>query len=305
MIHRMDSSASPREAMPEHLAPMLASPGRLPRAEEGWAFEVKWDGVRALLYWRRGHPGQIRIESRNRKEIGPRYPELHALGRQLGRREVVLDGEVVAFDERGLPSFERLQKRMHLTSESAIARAVREIPVTYAIFDLLYLDGRPTIELPYHQRRELLEGLRLKGPAWQVPAQRVGGGAELLAATAEQGLEGVIAKRLDSPYRPGERSGEWVKIKNLHRRELVIGGWLPGKEGRSGQLGALLVALRTSATGADGLRYAGRVGTGFDEPELQRLARELEARGRRTQPVRQARCPAAAGGALRGAPAGG
>ena len=188
-----------------------------------------------------GIPGSMRIESRNRKEIGARYPELHALGRQLGRHEAVLDGEIVAFDERGLPSFERLQKRMHLTSESAIARAAREIPVTYAIFDLLYLDGHPTIELPYRQRRELLEGLRLKGPAWQVPAQRVGGGAELLAATAEQGLEGVIAKRLDSPYRPGERSGEWVKIKNVHRQEFVIGGWLPGKEGRSGQLGALLV----------------------------------------------------------------
>ena len=279
----MDSSGHRRVAMPEHLAPMLASTGRLPGEEEGWAFEVKWDGVRALLYWRPGHPGRVRIESRNRKEIGARYPELHALGRQLGRREAVLDGEIVAFDERGLPSFERLQKRMHLTSESAVARAVREIPVTYAIFDLLYLDGRPTIELPYRRRRELLERLRLKGPAWQVPVQRVGGGAELLAATVEQGLEGVIAKRLDSPYRPGERTEEWVKIKNVHRQEFVIGGWLPGKEGRSGQLGALLVGYHEH-DGSRGLRYAGRVGTGFDEPELRRLAGELAARSRRTSP---------------------
>jgi bifunctional non-homologous end joining protein LigD len=284
--------------MPEHLAPMLASPGPLPGEEEGWAFEVKWDGVRAVLYWCPGHPGQMRIESRNRKQIDARYPELHALGRQLRGREAVLDGEIVAFDERGLPSFERLQKRMHLTSASAIARAARELPVTYAIFDLLYLDGRFTIELPYRRRRELLEQLRLKGPAWQVPAQRVGGGAELLAATAEQGLEGVIAKRLDSPYRPGQRSREWVKIKNVHLQELVIGGWLPGKQGRSGQLGALLVGYyrsrETSASGQHprfgqhdgtcGLRYAGRVGTGFDEPELRRLEQELAARSRRTSP---------------------
>jgi bifunctional non-homologous end joining protein LigD len=283
MIHLMDSSAPQREAMPEHLAPMLASPGRLPGEQGEWAFELKWDGVRALLYWRPGHPGSMRMESRNRKEIGARYPELHALGRQLGRHEVVLDGEIVAFDERGLPSFARLQKRMHLTSESAVARAAHEIPITYAIFDLLYLDGRSTIELPYRQRRELLEGLRLKGPAWQVPAQRVDGGAELLAATAEHRLEGVIAKRLDSPYRPGERSGEWVKIKNVHRQELVIGGWLPGKEGRSGQLGALLVGYHEHDA-SHGLRYAGRVGTGFDQPELRRLARELAARSRRTSP---------------------
>jgi bifunctional non-homologous end joining protein LigD len=284
MIHRMNPSAHPREAMPEHLAPMLASPGSLPGGEEEWAFEVKWDGVRALLYWRSGHPAPMRVESRNRKEIGARYPELNALGRQLGKHDAVLDGEIVALDERGLPSFERLQKRMHLTSESAIARAAREIPVTYAIFDLLYLDGRPTIELPYRRRRELLEQLRLKGPAWQVPAQRVDGGAELLAATAEQGLEGVIAKRLDSPYRPGQRSGEWLKIKNVHRQEFVIGGWLLGKEGRFGQLGALLVGYYGQHDGRRALRYAGRVGTGFDEPELRRLAGELAARSRRTSP---------------------
>ena len=272
----MDSSAPQREAMPEHLAPMLASPGRLPGEQGEWAFELKWDGVRALLYWRPGHPGSMRMESRNRKEIGARYPELHALGRQLGRHEVVLDGEIVAFDERGLPSFARLQKRMHLTSESAVARAAHEIPITYAIFDLLYLDGRSTIELPYRQRRELLEGLRLKGPAWQVPAQRVDGGAELLAATAEHRLEGVIAKRLDSPYRPGERSGEWVKIKNVHRQELVIGGWLPGKEGRSGQLGALLVGYHEHDA-SHGLRYAGRVGTGYTRKTARELWQRLKS----------------------------
>ena len=132
--------------------------------------------MRALVYW---YSGRMRVESRNRKEIGLRYPELSALGRQMGRREAVLDGEIVAFDERGLPSFERLQKRMHLTSESAIARAAREIPVTYVIFDLLYLDGRPPWGCPTGPARAAQE-VAAEGPAWQAPALREGDGADLL-----------------------------------------------------------------------------------------------------------------------------
>ncbi|MFI5005004.1 MAG: DNA ligase D [Solirubrobacterales bacterium] len=271
-----------REAMPEHLPPMLASPGRLPAGEaEEWAFELKWDGVRALAYWR---PGLLRLESRNLNDVSARYPELRALGRQLGACEAVLDGEIVAFDEHGAPSFERLQKRMHLTSESAIRRIAREAPVTYVIFDLLYLDGRLTMELPYRRRRALLEQLELQGPAWQTPAYHAADGRDFLAATAAHGLEGVIAKRIDSPYRPGERSGAWLKLKNVNRQELVIGGWLPGKGQRSGALGALLMGYHEQHRGRRVLRYAGRVGTGFDEPELQRLATELAARARRSSP---------------------
>src|ERR1700691_1176214 len=160
MIHRMNPSdrrreamsEQTREAMPEHVAPMLASPGTLPRQEAEWAFEVKWDGVRAISYCQ---PGRMRIESRNRKDITSRYPELCALGHALGTRTAVLDGEIVAFDEHGAPSFERLQGRMHLTSAGVIDRLAREAPVTYVIFDLLYLEGHSTIELSYRQRREL------------------------------------------------------------------------------------------------------------------------------------------------------
>ena len=282
MIHRMDPPLQPREALPEHLPPMLASPGRLPAGEAGeWAFELKWDGVRALAYWR---PGRLRLESRNLNDVSARYPELRALGRQLGSCEALLDGEIVAFDEHGAPSFERLQKRMHLTSESAIRRIAREAPVTYVIFDLLHLDGRLTMELPYRRRRELLEQLELQGPAWRTPAYHAGDGRDFLAATAAHGLEGVIAKRLDSHYRPGERSGAWLKIKNVNRQELVIGGWLPGKGQRAGALGALLMGYHEHRGARRELRYAGRVGTGFDEPELQRLAAELAARARRSSP---------------------
>jgi bifunctional non-homologous end joining protein LigD len=262
---------------------MLAQTGSLPASEQDWAFEVKWDGVRAITYWR---PGRMRIESRNLNDVSARYPELRALGRQLGKREAVLDGEIVAFDEHGAPSFARLQGRMHLTSDSAVRRLAREAPVTYAIFDLLYLDGHLVTKLPYRERRSLLEQLELNGPAWQTPAYHEGDGADFLAVTAEHGLEGVLAKRLDSPYRAGERGGDWLKIKNVGRQELVIGGWLPGKGRRTGQIGALLMGYyeQPQEGGRPELRYAGRVGTGFDEPELQRLGAELDARPRRDSP---------------------
>jgi bifunctional non-homologous end joining protein LigD len=269
--------------MPARLAPMLAKAGRLPREEDSWAFEVKWDGVRAIVYSRPGRP--LQIESRSLNDVSSRYPELRPLGRALGTHAAVLDGEIVAFDERGAPSFERLQQRMHLTDDSAIRRLAREAPVTYVLFDLLYLDGRRTMDLPYHQRRALLEQLELNGPAWQTPAYREGDGADFLTATAEHGLEGILAKRLDSRYRPGERGGEWLKIKNVNRQELAIGGWLPGKGRRTGQIGALLMGYYEQQGDAPReLRYAGRVGTGFDDRDLEHLAAELDLRRRPDSP---------------------
>ncbi len=309
MIHRMDPPGEDgREPMPERLVPMLASAGRLPADDEEWGFEIKWDGVRAIVYWQ---PNQLRIESRNLNDVSARYPELRTLGLQLGSREAVLDGEIVAFDEQGTPNFERLQRRMHVSSPSAVRRLSGEEPVSYLIFDLLYLDGHTTMTLPYRERRALLEGLTLKGPTWQTPAYHAGEGRELLAAAAEQRLEGVVAKRLSSPYRPGKRTDEWLKIKNVNRQELVIGGWLPGKGNRAGRLGALLMGYyepgqpagerdgdedeQGHASQAPVLRYAGRVGTGFDDRELERLGRELAARAgdsspfEGTQPPRGAR----------------
>ena len=292
---------------------MLARAARMPVHDQEWAFEIKWDGVRAITYWQ---AKQLRIESRNLNDVSARYPELRALGLQLGARDAVLDGEIVAFDEHGRPSFERLQQRMHVSSPSSIRRLSDDAPVNYVIFDLLYLDGHTTMKLPYRQRRALLDELGLRGPAWQTPAYHAGEGRELLAAAAEQRLEGVVAKHLDSPYRPGKRTDEWLKIKNVNRQELVIGGWLPGKGARSGRLGALLMGYYEPRAAVDErrdekhnrsegkreqnldsqvLRYAGRVGTGFDERELERLGGELRARAREsspfsgTQPPRSAR----------------
>ena len=261
--------------MPEHIRPMLASAGRLPREDEDWAFEIKWDGVRALVYRR---ASELRIESRNLNDVSSRYPELRALGGQLEDHEIVLDGEIVSFDEGGTPSFERLQRRMHVGSPSAAEHLAREIPVTLVIFDLLYLDRALTIDLPYSERRALLSELELNGSAWQMPPHHVGDGRDFLSATAQHGLEGVVAKRLDSPYRPGERVRQWLKIKNTCRQELVIGGWLPGKGRRADRFGALLLGYYEPHPDGRVLRYAGRAGTGFDEGELERLDAELSSR---------------------------
>ena len=269
MIHRMDPPEDPqREPFPERLVPMLASSGKLPAPERGWSFEVKWDGVRAIAYLQ---PGRLRLESRNLREITDAYPEVRGLLLQTGMRDAVLDGEIVAFDDAGRPSFERLQRRMHVSSPSAVRRLMGSTPVVYAIFDLLYLDGRSLMELPYRERRALLERLELGGPAWRVPAVHPQQGVRLLEATRVQGLEGVVAKRLDSRYEPGRRTGAWVKVKHTLRQELVIGGWLPGEGRRAQRIGALLMGYYEHGT----FRYAGRVGTGFTDVTLEELGRRL------------------------------
>jgi bifunctional non-homologous end joining protein LigD len=277
MIHRMDPPEDPdREPMPERIEPMLARTGPLPEGD-GWAFEIKWDGVRAIGY---AEGGRLRLESRNRTNITPRYPELRELGRALGTHEAVLDGEVVSF-EAGRPSFQRLQRRMHLTSEGQVRRLSQSEPVVYIVFDLLWLDGHSLLALPYEERRARLAELIPAGAAWQAPAHHVGDGAAMLAASKAQGLEGIVAKRLDCPYVPGRRSNGWVKVKNKRTAEVVIGGWLPGEGNRSGRLGALVVGFFSD--GGE-LRYAGRVGSGFTESELKRVQNLLDPLTRATSP---------------------
>ncbi len=266
MIHRMDPPEDPgREPMPQRIVPMLARSGQLPDEDSGWAFEIKWDGVRAIAY---STPGELRLESRNLNDITDSYPELARLGRELGSHQAVLDGEIVAFGEDGRPSFGTLQSRMHVASRESARRLSKATPVTYVIFDLLWLDGHSLMELPYTERRARLAELALNGERWQTPEHVVGNGRALLAASVEQRLEGIVAKRLDSTYRPGQRGGSWIKIKTRGEQEFVIAGWLPGKGRRSDTIGALLLGVH-EPDGA--LRYVGRVGTGFSEKELDRL----------------------------------
>lgn len=261
---------------PGSLPPMLATAGSLPADDAAFAFEIKWDGVRALVHLT---GAGLRIDSRKLVDITPRYPELWPLAEVLDRA-VVLDGEVVAFDEDGLPSFGRLQHRMHVTEPRDVRQRMELYPVAFMAFDLLWVDGRSTMGLPYAERRELLDGLGLDHSCWSTPRHHVGDGAALLAATRARGMEGIVAKRLDSRYEAGRRSRAWLKIKSKPRQDVVVGGWVPGSGNRSGRLGALLAGCYEGGE----LRFAGRVGTGFDDKTLDQLGHTLAALARPTSP---------------------
>lgn len=259
------------------IAPMLATSGTLPKDDDQWSYEIKWDGVRAVTYV---DGGRMRMESRNLLDITPRYPELHELPDSLQRRGAVVDGEVVTFDEDGRPSFGRLQHRMHVTGERDVRMRMAEYPVVYMVFDVLWLDGESLMRAPYLERREALAALELTGPCWQMPGHHVGDGAGMLAASRRRGLEGIIAKKVDTPYEPGKRSRCWLKVKNTARQEVVIGGWLPGSGNRTGRIGALLVGYYDG----DALRFAGKVGTGYTDRMLAELAEILAPLERPTSP---------------------
>jgi bifunctional non-homologous end joining protein LigD len=267
---------------------MLAKPGEVPESDsDEWAYEVKWDGIRALGYADRGKWSML---SRRQEDVSARYPELEAIADWLEQHSAILDGEVVALDDTGRPRFQLIQSRMGLSSPAAVKAKMRQQPVNYVIFDLLHLDGRRVRDLPYLQRRELLEGLGLDGPRWSVPRYRLDGGADLLEAARRQGLEGVVSKRTDSPYRPGKRTGEWIKTRVWKRQEFVIGGFLPGEGSRAKRVGSVLVGyydkrrseLRKGQKQA--LHFAGGVGSGLKESDLAFFTKELRKRERPDSP---------------------
>jgi bifunctional non-homologous end joining protein LigD len=227
---------------------------------DGWAFEVKWDGYRTIVHVA---DGRVRLQSTSGRDVTARWPELQPLAGAVNAPSAILDGELVVFDDDGRPRFELVQNSGVGTPREAVLQ----------LFDVLQVAGTDTIDLPYEARRQLLEQLVEPGPNWVVPRHRVGGGADLVAATANQGLEGVIAKRLDSVYRPGTRTKEWRKIKNRLPVELTVGGFTTGTGNRATTFGALLVGRPTD----DGLRFAGGVGTGFDHRTLEDLTARLRA----------------------------
>jgi bifunctional non-homologous end joining protein LigD len=269
MVHRMDEGGDRLEAVPELIRPMLAVAGNLPSPDDHWAFEFKWDGVRAVAYV---DGGRLRLLSRNDRDVTVSYPELRAMGEALGSRPAVLDGEIVAFGAGNRPSFAALQERMHVADAARARRLSEHTPVAYLAFDVLHLDGRSTVTLPYEARRRLLESLDLSGDHWQTPPSLPGPGSEVLDAAGTNRLEGVVAKRLGSTYQPGRRSADWIKIKNNRTQEVVLVGWTPGKGRRQGRMGALLLAVPQGGV----LRYAGKVGTGFDERTLEEIQALLE-----------------------------
>ncbi|WP_282836837.1 ATP-dependent DNA ligase [Microbacterium flavum] len=271
LLHRM-SRAGERRA-PD--APMLATPSTPALASaaatrwgDPWV-EFKWDGIRAIGTWDGAH---LILRARSGTDITARYPELTAAAGALGAEPAVLDGEIVAMDAAGRPSFTRLQARMHLTKPAEIAQESARTPVQFLLFDVLRAGEEDLTALPLRERRAILEHLLAQATAPLVLPPVADDVRVALSAASDLQLEGVVVKDPRSPYRRGTRSEEWLKVKLTATQDVVIGGIRPGRGGRTGSIGSLLVGIPTAA----GLRYVGRVGSGFSERELARLAAVLE-----------------------------
>jgi len=261
------------------IAPMKATLGSLPtHPDDGrWSYEIKWDGHRALV-----HIGtdRVRVQSGGGHDVSERWHELQSIGASINASSAVLDGEVVVFDADGRPSFDLVQRR-HGRPGASPAPSADGGRLSFQAFDVLAVDGTETVGLSYLDRRRLLAQLVEPGPHWAVPDHH-DDGAALVAATADLGLEGVMAKRTDSTYRIGVRSAEWLKIKHRRIVELPIGGFTAGSGARSATFGSLL--LGTPVADSRALRFAGGVGSGFDDASLRSLADVLRERATDTCP---------------------
>jgi bifunctional non-homologous end joining protein LigD len=257
----------PQPAPPPTYEPMMAVLTAEPFDDDEWLFEVKWDGHRCLA-----NLGQAtRLTSRTRRDMTAQFPELIDMHRQLAARNAVVDGEIVALDRDGRPSFERMQDRFHRTPEE-LARNKGRVPVQFLAFDLLWLDGQPLLELPLRERRARLEEVLVETRDIRLSQVVEGAGTAFFEQVKALKLEGIVAKRAASPYRPGTRSADWRKIKALCLQDCVIVGWTPGKGGRAATLGSLLLAVYDDGR----LRYAGNVGTGFTHAFLADLLDRLQ-----------------------------
>ncbi len=246
-----------REPFPSFIAPMLLSSGPLPAADAGeWTYELKWDGMRVQVA---AADGSLRLRSRARRDWTDEFPEIHGLVAALGRRRVILDGELVCLGEDGKPDFGRLRSRLVTRRPRADTARVRLM-----VFDVLHLDGRAVRQLPYRERRELLAEFALDAPAWSTP-RTFDDGPALARVVAEQQLEGIVAKRLDRAYVSGWRSTTWVKHKHRRRTTCVVTGVAPARDGRPEEF--LVARIDEDA----GLRPAGRVGFGLSGLERRRL----------------------------------
>jgi DNA ligase D-like protein (predicted ligase)/DNA ligase D-like protein (predicted polymerase)/DNA ligase D-like protein (predicted 3'-phosphoesterase) len=264
---------------PPAFQPMLAEGGWRAFDDPKWWFEPKFDGIRSTTYLT---TDATRLMTRSGRDVTNQYPELHMVHELVDQVNAVIDAEIVAFDGDGTHSFEALQQRMNLQNEREIKRMSQQIPVAMVAFDLLWLDGHATIELPLEQRRELLLGICETDERLQTITQVDGEGVAFAEAARGLGLEGVVGKRKGSRYQPGRRSPDWRKVKLTNTQDCVILGWTPGQGGRAGTFGALLVG----AYDADELIWIGQVGTGFTHQTLERLLTQLHPLKRPTPPIR-------------------
>jgi bifunctional non-homologous end joining protein LigD len=245
--------------------------------ESEWAFEMKWDGIRAIAEVR---GGEVRLFSRNGVDITVSYPELGELA-DVVDGDAVLDGEIVALDRTGRPSFGRLQGRMHLRKKDDVDAAMRDIPVHLMVFDVLEAHGESLTGTEYTRRREVLQSVVGTSDRIQVPPAFDGDLDAALASSSALGLEGVMAKKRDGLYSPGIRSRTWTKLMHHLAQEVVVVGWRPGHGSRARRVGSLLMGVPEG----DGIRYVGRVGTGFDEKTLDEMLPRLKKMARKTSAV--------------------
>jgi bifunctional non-homologous end joining protein LigD len=275
------AQSAPLIGAPPRFEPMLADGGWEAFDDPAWWFEPKLDGIRCVAELT---TGETVLRTRTGRDATSQYPELHMVHELLDQVNAVIDGEIVSLDEAGRPSFEVLQQRMNLSGQRAIARAAKTTPVSLVVFDLLWLDGHDTTGLPLEQRRELLELITEQDHRLQITAHVAGDGEALARQARELGLEGVMAKRLGSAYTPGRRGPDWRKIKLMNTQDCVVLGWTPGKGGRAGSFGALLVGAIVDGE----LRWVGQVGSGFTERMLEDLMAQLEPLVRPEPPIEDA-----------------
>ncbi len=252
------------------IEPMLASLAKGAFDSPDWAFEPKWDGVRTLAYV---DGGEVRLQSRNLRDVTAQYPEVEMSMAQalVGGYQAIVDGEIVALDPEGRPSFQLLQPRMHQTDPARIRALRQTTPVFYYVFDLLWLDGEDLTRKPLRERKKALAEVVEPMNAVRMSEHVVAHGTALFEAARDKGLEGIVAKRLDAPYAQG-RSALWLKIKAKRTIDCVVGGWTEGQGGRTKQLGAVLLGVYEEQ---DRLKYVGHAGSGFDERTLRDLLDEL------------------------------
>jgi len=261
------------EGLPRLIRPMLVSlRHELPEDDDKYGWELKWDGLRAIAYV---SGSEVRLVSRNDKEMAASYPELAVLAQRVST-PVILDGEIVALRE-GRPDFGSLQSRMHVQQPDD--KLIRGTPVQYYVFDLLHHGQDSLLALPYTERRARLEELGLDADPVRTPPWQRGGGARLLADSIAQGLEGVVGKPLASTYHPGQRR-DWIKVKNVSQQEVIVCGWKPGEGSRADTIGSLLLGVYDDHR----LRYVGHVGTGFTQSMLSELMEQLRPLQRETNP---------------------
>ena len=260
--------------LPAVIKPMLAGLVRRPFDSPDHIFELKWDGARTLAFIENG---EVRLQSRNLKNVTAQYPELRDLARQVKADKVVLDGELVCLDEEGRPSFQRLQERVQRSPRS-LRRLRKQFPVHYIVFDILFLNGRSVMEEPLWKRKNLLHEILVPSDLVQPCEFIENDGMAFFQATCEHGLEGIMAKEKGSFYLPGRRSSSWLKIKRLRESDFVIGGYTFG--GTRELFSSLLLGLYE----AEDLLFVGLVGTGFSESDFEKIYALL-------QPLHTSTCP--------------